>query len=54
MKHKKRLVQYMEKVLWLTERVKSGLWSFVLEISLWTLLPGRVDQLELIVIKSRH
>ena len=50
----KRLVQYMEKVLWLTERVKSGLWSFVLEISLWTLLPGRVDQLELIVIKSRH
>ena len=49
-----RFVQYMEKVLWLIERVKSGLWSFMLEISCWTMLHGRVDQLKLIAIKSRH
>ena len=29
-KHKK-FVQCIEEVLWLTERVKSGLWSFLLE-----------------------
>ena len=34
-KKKKRFVQSMEKGLWLTECVKSGLRSFVLEISLW-------------------
>ena len=44
----------MEKVPWLMERVKSGLQSFVLEISRWTMLHGRVDQLKLIAIKSRH
>ena len=32
-KMQKRFVQCMEKVLWLIEQVKSGLWSFVLEIS---------------------
>ena len=37
----------MEKVLWLIERVKSGLQSFVLEISHWTMLHGQVDQLKL-------
>ena len=37
-----------------TERVKSGLRNFVLEISLWMMLPHRVDQLKLIAIKSRH
>ena len=28
--------------------------SFMLEISRWTMLHGQVDQLKLIVIKSRH
>ena len=44
----------MEKVLWLTERFRSGLWGFVLEISLWEVLHGWEDQLKLIVIESRH
>ena len=35
-------------------RQKSGLRSFVLEISRWTMLHGRVDQLKLTAIKSRH
>ena len=47
-------MQSMEKVLWLFEDVKSGLQSFVLEISHWTMLHSQVDQLKLIVIKSRH
>ena len=37
-----------------TEHVKSGLRSFMLEISLQTMLHCRVDQLKLIAIKSRH
>ena len=37
-----------------TERVKSGLRSFMLQISHWMMLHSRVDQLKLIVIKSRH
>ena len=37
-----------------TERVKSGLRSFVLEISHWRMLYGQVDQLMLTVIKSTH
>ena len=44
----------MEKVLWLFEDVKSGLQSFVLEISCWTMLHGWVDQLKLIAIKLKH
>ena len=44
----------MEKVLWLIEHVKSGLCSFVLEISRLTMLHGWVDQLKLTVIESRH
>ena len=36
------------------KHVKSGLQSFVLQISLWTVLHGRVDQLLLIAIQSRH
>ena len=36
------------------ECVKSGLRSFVLLISLWTMLHGCVGQLKLIAIKSRH
>ena len=39
----------MEKVLWPTERVNSGLWSFMLEISLWTMdVPqsGRPDEVD--------
>ena len=54
LKRKKRFVQCMEKVLWLIERVKSGLQSFVLAISRWTLLHGQVDQFKLIKIKSKH
>ena len=41
----------MEEVLWLTESVKGGLRSFVLEISRWTMLRSWVDQLKLTVIK---
>ena len=37
-KEKKRFVQCTEKVLGQTECVKSGLWSFVLEVSPWTML----------------
>ena len=33
----------MEKVLRPAERVRSALRSFVLEMSPWTMLPGRVD-----------
>ena len=35
-------------------RCQNGLPSFVLEISLWTMLHGWVDQLKLIAAKSRH
>ena len=41
----------MEKGLRLIEHVKSGLRSFMLEISHWTMLHGRADQLKLIAIK---
>ena len=54
LKCKKRFVRCMEKVLWLTKRVESGLWSSILEMSVWTMLHGQVDQLKLIAIKSRH
>ena len=50
----KRFVQCMEKVLWLIKHVKSGLWSFVLEISCWMVIHGWVDQLKLRVIKLKH
>ena len=45
--HKKIFVQYMEKVRWLIECVKNGLWSFVLEISHSTMLQGLLDQFKL-------
>ena len=41
---KKDMCSNMEKVLRLIECVKSGLQSFALEISHWTMLPGPVDQ----------
>ena len=44
----------MEKVLWLTECDKSGLQSFMLEISCWMMFHGQIDQLELTLIKFRH
>ena len=44
----KDFVQCMEKVLWLIECVKSGLQSFMLEISCGTVLHGQVEQLTLI------
>ena len=50
----KRFVQCMEKALWLIKGNKSGLWSFVLEISCWRMLPNWRNQLKLIVIKSKH
>ena len=42
----KRFVQCIEKVLWLIEHDKSGLQSFVLEISHWMMLHSQVDQLK--------
>ena len=51
---RKKFVQCVEKVLRLIKHVKSGLRSFMLEISRWTMLHSQVDQLTLIVIKSRH
>ena len=53
-KIQKKIVQCVEKMLWLIEHVKSGLQSFVLEISCWMMLHGLIDQLKLIVTKSRH
>ena len=50
---KKICLQYMKKVLGLIECVKSGLWSFVLEISLWMMLHSGVDKLKLAAIKLR-
>ena len=44
----------MEMVLLLIEHVKSGLRNFMLKISHWMMLHGRVDQLKLVVIKLRH
>ena len=49
-----RFVQCMEKVLCLTEHVKSGLQNVMLQISHWMMLCGQADQLKLTVIKSRH
>ena len=48
-----KFVQHMDKMLWLSECGKSGLRSFVLEICLWMMLRGQVDQLKLTVIKLR-
>ena len=50
---KKRFVQWMEKVLWLMKRVKSGLRSFALEISCWMMLHGRVEQSMLYHVADR-
>lgn len=53
-KHK-WFLQFIEKILWRIERVKSDLQSFAVEISLWTILQGGVNDLRMIVIiKSRH
>ena len=49
-----RFMHCMEKVLQPIKRVKGGLQSSVLEVSLWTMLHGWVDWLKLIAIKSRH
>ena len=46
LKCKTKTVQWMEEVLWLTECVKNGLWSFALEISGWMVLHDQVDQLK--------
>ena len=43
---KKKIVQCMEKVLWLIKRVQSGLRNFALEISRWTV--------KWIAVKSKH
>ena len=44
----------MEKVLQLIKCSKSGLQSFIVEISHWMMLHIWVDQLKFIVIKLRH
>ena len=49
---KKICVVYGESTM--IEHVKSGLQSFVLEISLRMTLHGQADQLKLIAFKSRH
>ena len=51
--HKKICAVYGEGAV-TDQIVKSGLRSFVVEISRWAMLHGQVDQLKLIVIKSRH
>ena len=54
---KKRFVQCIEKVMCLyilIERIKSGLRSFVLEISHQVIYSSWVDQLKFRAIKSRH
>ena len=53
LKCRNRFVQCKEKVLWLVLQVKSGLWSFMLEISHWRMLCGQADQLKRIAIKWR-
>ena len=53
-KERKRFVHCMEKVLCLTKHFKSGLQSFVLEISHLMMLCGQVDKLKLLAIKLRH
>ena len=50
----KKKKQCMEKVLWLIKWVKAGLWSFILEISHWTVFPGHIDLLKLTAIKLTH
>ena len=40
----------MEKVLWLIEHVKGGLWCSVLQIFHWKVLHGWVDQLKLFLL----
>ena len=50
--HKKRFVQCTEKVLWLIEHVRSGIQSFMLEISRWTIFHCQIDQLKLIAVNS--
>ena len=47
LKHKKWPVQCMEKVLWLSERVNSGLRSFMVQISCHMMFHHWVDQLKL-------
>ena len=54
MQKKKKSVQCMEKILWLIKHVKSALQGLVLEISHWMMLHSWVEQLKLILIKSRH
>ena len=49
-KKKKWFVQCMEKVLWLIERDKNGLWYFVLQIFHWKVLHGWVGQLKLLLL----
>ena len=53
LKRRKRCVRCMEKVPWVLEPVRSGLQSFVLEIPLWMMLHGQVDQWKLIANKVR-
>ena len=51
--HKKICAVYGEGAV-TDQTCKSGLRSFVLEISCWMILHGRVDQLKLIAIKPKQ
>ena len=57
----KKIVQYMETVLWLIECIKSGLQSFMLEISPWMMMllgrgrPVEVDSNQIeTLIENNH
>ena len=60
LKWKKGFVEFMEKVLWLIECVKSGLWLLVLENSCWKLLQSHrtvevdSDQIETSIENNQH
>ena len=54
---KKKIVQVYVQGAVTDQMCQKGVtkfWSFVLEISCWMMLYGRVDQFKLIAIKLRH
>ena len=51
-KKKKHCAVYGQNAM--IEHIKSGLQSFMLKISCWTMLHYLVEQLKLTTIKSRH
>lgn len=47
-------LQFLDKIRWMTERVKNGLQKSMLNISHWTMRLPRVEQSRFMAIKSRH